>query len=279
MARGWFPEEGQAMSIITPAMMNNSMGMLRFVGPVVPLAAFDLALEGNDQVLCSYGRFGLCDGWTDQAGTFHEFKQSRIALQLDSQMPFPKRATIEQTQAIIRFCKQMRIAPNWLAVDRTGNGSGIHDSLCTLFGTEVMGINYSWAASDTHILGEDSQKANELYNGVVTELLFGLAKYLEFEYLKISPGFRNEDLVRQATARRYKQKGKGMVRVESKGEYCKRTRSSSPDALDSLSILVYLMRQRSGATASMTETKRQVDNSDMKLKSIVDGMEFVDFSD
>jgi hypothetical protein len=279
MARGWFPEEGQAMSIITPAMMNNAMGMLRFVGPVVPLAAFDLALEGNDQVLCSYGRFGLCDGWTDQAGTFHEFKQPRIALQLDSQMPFPKRATLEQTQAIIRFCKQMRIAPNWLAVDRTGNGSGIHDSLCTLFGTEVMGINYSWAASDTHILGEDSQKANELYNGVVTELLFGLAKYLEFEYLKISPGFRNEDLVRQATARRYKQKGKGMVRVESKGEYCKRTRSSSPDALDSLSILVYLMRQRSGSTASMTETKRQVDNSDMKLKSVVDGMEFVDFSD
>ena len=47
MARGWFPEEGMAMSIITPAMMNNAMGMLRFVGPVVPLAAFDLALEGN----------------------------------------------------------------------------------------------------------------------------------------------------------------------------------------------------------------------------------------
>jgi hypothetical protein len=39
------------------------------------------------------------------------------------------------------------------------------------------------------------------------------------------------------------------------------------------------MRQRSGSTASMTETKRQVDNSDMKLKSVVDGMEFVDFSD
>ena len=279
MARGWFPEEGQAMSIITPSMMNNAMGMLRFVGPVVPLAAFDLALEGNDQVMCSYGRFGMCDGWTDQAGKFHEFKSPRTALQLDSQMPFPKRPTIEQAQAIIKFCKQMRISPNWLAVDRTGNGSGIHDSLCTLFGNEVMGINYSWAASETHILGEDSQRANELYNGVVTELLFGLAKYIEFEYLKISPGFRNEELVRQATARRYKQKGKGMVRVESKGEYCKRTRSSSPDALDSLSILVYLMRQRSGITATMTETKRVEPSADMKLKSIVDSVEFVDFSD
>lgn len=279
MARGWFPEEGMAMSIITPAMMNNSIGMLRFVGPVVPLAAFDLALEGNDQVMCSYGRFGLCDGWTDQAGQFHEFKSQRTCLQLDSQVPFPKRPTLEQANAIIKFCKDMRIGAGWLAVDRTGNGAGIHDSLVSLFGSEVMGINYSWAASDTHILGEDSQRANELYHGVVTELLFGLSKYLEFGFLKIAPGFRNEDLVRQATARRYRQKGKGMVRVESKGEYCKRTRSPSPDALDSLSMLVYLMRQRSGATASMTEPKRS-EFPGREIRSVVDAsMEFIDFSD
>jgi hypothetical protein len=279
MARGWFPEEGQAMGIITPAMMDNSIGIVRFIGPVVPLAAFDLALEGNDQVMCSYGRFGLCDGWTPQSGKFIEFKKPRTVLQLDSQIPFPKKATLEQTQAIIKFAKQMKIGPNWICVDRTGNGAGIHDSLCTLYGNEVMGVNYSWAASDQHILGDDSQRANELYNGVVTELLFGLSKYLEFEYLKISPSFRNEDLIRQATARRYKQKGAGLVRVESKGEYCKRTRSKSPDALDSLSMLVYLMRMRGGAVATMTESKQEKNSPEKRLQSIVDNMEFVDMSD
>jgi hypothetical protein len=278
MARGWFPEEGMAMGIITPAMMDNAIGIVRFIGPVVPLAAFDLALEGNDQVMCSYGRFGLSDGWTPQSGQFVSFKAPRVVLQLDSQMPFPKKATLEQTQAIIKFSKQMKIGANWLCVDRTGNGAGIHDSLCSLYGSEVMGVNYSWAASDTHILGDDSQRANELYNGVVTELIFGLAKYLEFEYLKISPSFRNEDLIRQATARRYKQKNKGMVRVESKGEYCKRTRSSSPDALDSLSMLVYLMRQRGGATPTMTDKKPDTPRG-RELKSLVDVMEFVDMSD
>ena len=278
MARGWFPEEGMAMGIITPAMMDNAIGTVRFIGPVVPLAAFDLALEGNDQVMCSYGRFGLCDGWTPMSGKFIEFKTPRTVLQLDSQIPFPKKATLEQTQAIIKFAKTMRIGPNWLCVDRTGNGAGIHDSLCSLFGSEVMGVNYSWAASETHILGDDSQKANELYNGVVTELIFGLAKYLEFEYLKISPSFRNEELIRQATARRYKQKGKGMVRVESKGEYCKRTRSKSPDELDSLSMLVYLMRQRGGSVATMTEPKK--DNTRHKeIQSLVDKLEFMDFSE
>jgi len=278
MARGWFHEEGMAMSIITPAMMDNSLGIVRFIGPVVPLASFDLALEGNDQVMCSYGRFGLADGWTPQSGKFIGFKNAKMVLQLDSQIPFPKKATLEQTQAIIKFCKQMKISPNWLCVDRTGNGAGIHDSLCSLFGSEVLGVNYSWAASDTKILGEDSQRANEVYNGVVTELIFGLAKYLEFEYLKISPSFRNEDLIRQATARRYKQKGKGMVRVESKGDYCKRTRQRSPDALDSLSMLVYLMRQRSGNTAQMTDKPMQT-NRQQTLKSIIERMEFVDFSE
>jgi hypothetical protein len=277
MARGWFPQEGVSMSIITPSMMDNAMGITRFVGPVVPLCALDLALEGNDQVICSYGRFGLSDGYTPMSGKFIEYKNPKVVLQLDSQIPFPKAATLEQSTNIIRFCKQMRIAPNWVCVDRTGNGAGIHDSLCTVWG-DVLGVNYSTAATDTHILGDDSLPASQLYSGVVTELIFGLAKYLEFEYLKISPGFRSEELVRQATARRYKQKGQGLVRVESKGDYCKRTRQHSPDALDSLSLLVFLLRQRGGAIATMNDAKPELPQRTKALQGI-EKMEYVDFSE
>jgi hypothetical protein len=277
MARGFFPQDGIAMAIITPAMMDNAIGNVRFIGPVVPLAAFDLALEGNDQVLCSHGRFGLCDGWTPRDGRFIDFKKPKIVLQLDGQISFPKKATLEQAAAIIKFCKLMRISPNWLCVDRTGNGAGIHDSLCSLFGSEVMGVNYSWAASETRILGDDSQKANELYSGVVTELIFGLSKYVEFEFLKIAPSFQNDDVVKQSISRRYKQQGKGLVRVESKADYVKRTRQSSPDALDSLSLLVYLMRQRGGAVPTMTEPKPET--IEKKIETIVDNLEFVDFSE
>lgn len=277
MARGFFPQEGVTMAIITPAMMDNAMGVVRFIGPVVPLAAFDLALEGKDQVVCSYGRFGLSDGFTPMDGKFREFKSPKTVLQLDSQINFPKNPTLEQAQAIINFCKQMRIGPNWLCVDRTGNGAGIHDALVSLFGSETMGVNYSWAASETHVLGDDSQRANELYSGVVTELIFGLAKYLEFEFLKISPSFRTEELVRQAISRRYKQVGQGLVRVESKGDYIKRTRQNSPDQLDSLSLLVYLMRQRGGAVATMTDQKKQ-ESYEKRLPSL-EMMEYVDFSE
>ena len=277
MARGWFPQEGIAMGIITPAMMDNAMGTVRFIGPVVPLAAFDLALEGKDQVVCSHGRFGLSDGWTPRSGSFIPWKSPRVVLQLDSQIDFPKKPTLEQTKQIMDFCKNMKISPNWLCVDRTGNGAGISDALCSLFGSEVLGVNYSWAASETHILGEDSQKANELYSGVVTELIFGLARFLEFEYLKISPSFSNEDLVRQAIARRYKQAGQGLVRVESKGDFVKRTRQNSPDQLDSLSLLVYLLRQREGLVATMTEPKKE--KSFEKPMQSIETMGYVDFTE
>lgn len=277
MARGWFPQEGIAMGIITPSMMDNAMGNVRFIGPVVPLAAFDLALEGKDQVVCSHGRFGLSDGWTPRSGSFIPWKSPRVVLQLDSQIDFPKKPTLEQTKQIMDFCKQMKISPNWLCVDRTGNGAGISDALCTLFGKEVLGVNYSWAASETNILGEDTQRANEVYSGVVTELIFGLSKYLEFEYLKISPSFANEDLVRQAIARRYKQAGQGLVRVESKGDFVKRTRQNSPDQLDSLSLLVYLFRQREGLVATMTEQKKE--KSFEKPMQTIESMGYVDFSE
>jgi hypothetical protein len=278
MARGWFPHEGVQMAIITPAMMDNAVGITRFIGPVVPLAAFDLALEGNDQLVCSYGRFGLSDGWTPLSGKFIAYPSPRTVLQLDSQIPFPKGDTVKQTEAIKQFCKDMQIGPFWVCVDRTGNGAGVHDNLLATFGSEVLGVNYSTAATDTRVLGDDSKRANEMYNGIVTELVFGLAKYLEFGYLKLSPTFRHEELVRQATGRRYKQKGKGLVRVESKAEYCKRTRQKSPDALDSLTMLVFLMRQRADAVATMVEPKPQPYRRERPLLGI-EKMEYVDFTE
>ena len=141
----------------------------------------------------------------------------------------------------------------------------------------MLGVNYSWAATDTHILGDDSKKANELYNGVVTELIFGLAKYLEFDFLKIAPSFRNDELTKQCISRRYKQMGQGLVRIESKADYVKRTRQHSPDALDSLSLLVFLMRQRAGAVPTMTDPKPEP--FEKKIEGIVDGLEFIDFSE
>lgn len=72
--------------------------------------------------------------------------------------------------------------------------------------------------------------------------------------------------------------GQGLVRVESKGDFVKRTRQQSPDALDSLSLLVYLMRQRAGSVATMVDRKPERYRDEMPDMSIIDKLEFVDFS-
>ena len=87
-------------------------------------------------------------------------------------------------------------------------------------------------------------------------------------------------MTKQATGRKYSQKGEGLVRVESKKDYCKRTRQKSPDELDSLSMLVFLMRQRGGAIATMTQPKPEPKQAQKEWQGVVDtSMDFVDFSE
>lgn len=282
MARGWYPEVGVANVIIPPTLVDGAIGILRFVGPTIPLAAFDLALEGVDQVMAAVGRIGLCDGWTPRDGRFIPFgtpdnPKARQCLQLDSMIPFPKRQTIEQAQAIAKFCRTMGIGGMWLAVDRTGNGSGIHDSLQTLFSRDVLGVNYSESATDRKVMDDDTKVANELYAGVVSELIYALRKFLEFGICKISPTFRNDNLVKQMTNRRGRNDGL-LQRVESKKDYCKRTQERSPDEMDAFSLLVHLARMRHQFSAVMVEAPAQR-GQPREERGIVDRSEFIDFTE
>tara|TARA_R110000868_G_scaffold73521_5_gene213209 strand:- start:5963 stop:7876 length:1914 start_codon:yes stop_codon:yes gene_type:complete len=282
MARGWYPEDGVANVIIPPTIVDGAIGVLRFIGPTIPLAGFDLALEGVDQVMAATGRIGLCDGWTPRDGRFIPFgtpndPKTRECLQLDAMVPFPKKKTIEQAQAIVKFCRTMGIGGTWLCVDRTGNGSGIHDSLQTLFSPDVLGINYSQAASDKKVMDDDSKVANELYSGVVSELIYALRKFLEFGVVKISPTFRNEALVKQMTNRRGRSDGL-LQRVESKKDYCKRTQERSPDEMDAFSLLVHLARMRHRFGAMMVDVPIRA-TSERHEKTGLENMEFVDFSE
>ena len=280
MARGWFPAEGTAMCIITPAMFDNSIGIYRFIGPVVPLTGIDLALEGNDNMVAAHGRFGLVDGWTPQSGKIIAFNEPRVGLQLDGLVMFPKVDTVKQTNAIKDFCKTMRIKPGWCCVDRTGNGSGVHDCLRNdiHFGEDVMGVNYGEAATDSRVMADDAKTCQEQYDGIVTELIFALARFLEFGYIKISPSFRNEELSKQCVSRRYKQKGKGLNRVEPKKEYMHRLQAKSPDAMDAVSLMVHLFRMKSGEIGSMTPQKPPQREDRQREQFDVGKLDFIDFS-
>ena len=55
---------------------------------------------------------------------------------------------------------------------------------------------------------------------------------------------------------------------------------SSLSLLDSLSLLVFLMRQRAGSIATMVDDKKETPRlMDRGMKSIVDKFDFIDFSE
>ncbi len=277
MGRGWFPEANPALAIISPSMVDRNIGDCRFISSVVYCAAVDLAFEGGDRAVMSIGRYGLADGWQPYNQSFQLFDRPRNVLQLETQFELAKAETDAMTTDIITKCKAMSIKPQWLIVDRTGNGTGVHDMLKVRFGHEVLGLNFGDGSSHTKILEEDTEFADELYHGVWTELWFATRKFLEFGYLKLTRHTNFNELIGQYTSRRYKQSTQGRVIAESKREYKKRG-FRSPDHGDSANLLVHLVRQRTDFVASMGYvSERSTFDRGENAQNQVDKLDFISF--
>lgn len=267
MARGWFPVAGLAVNVISHEMVSKAVGLFKFYGKTTYAAGVDLAFEGGDRAVMTVGRFGRLA----QGGKF--------GLEINSQFELAHRKTVEMSDEIMRICKNLHIPPEFVGVDRTGNGTGVHDTLCAKFGSQVMGMMFGEASTQTKVLIDDSQTAEDLYDGLVTEVWFAMRKWLEFGFLKFSPACKMDILRQELTSRRYRQKGT-RVRVESKGDY-KGRGNKSCDYSDSLSILLHVVRLRStDFEAYMLKPSEKSDEMEASISTgIVDAMEFVTFEE
>jgi hypothetical protein len=179
----------------------------------------------------------------------------------------------------MRRCKDVGIKPAWLGVDRTGNGTGVHDALRRMFGEEVYGIMFSWAATDTMILEDDTETCAERYYDIITEMAFATRRLIEVHALKLHPGINWNDLERQTVPRRYFQVGRGILRLEDKKTFKKRNGGLSPDRFDSLIITTQVSRVNGGVTGAMVTNPVQKSlTRDRVSHGIVDVMEFMDMS-
>jgi len=279
MARGWFPESSASVVIVNESMFERAKGLYTFSGPTTMAAGIDLAFEGNDMAFFTAARFGVATGWTDMQGNFQRFKTERRVIQVEQQISLEKKDTIEQTRAIIRLSNDMGVKPRWLAVDRTGNGTGVHDALRSMFGPDVFGVMFSWAASDTRILEDDSETCSERYNDVVTEMAFSVRKFIETDLLKLNPGINWNSLGRETVTRRYMQVGRGVLRLEPKKDFKKRHNDVSPDRFDSLLVAVHAIRMNGGISGRMVEESSMPKRRPERLEhGIVDNLEFIDMS-
>jgi hypothetical protein len=259
MARACFPRGGAIYCVIPSMLVYKLRAEFMFGEEPTNCGAADLALEGNDNAEFAVGRFGKAVGirfaptFENPEGREILFKDKngkrvlRWALQIDQVFPLERGDTVKMAEQVKANAIKFHIPPGWLMLDRTGNGSGVHDLLKSLWSPEVRGVNYQESATDRKILEEDTKTAKEEYERVVSELWFAFKKWAEFDLVKIKPTALDEELTKELTGRRY-MSGK-LTRVEVKTEYKSRG-NPSPNKADAVTLLLHGVRVASSCVPS-----------------------------
>lgn len=242
--RGAYPVQSAAYNIVSQADLDYWRGSWIWARSPHNLGSFDTALEeGGDAAMYTGARYGEAIGFIPEGKPPIRFDVSRWAIQIEQQFPLEKKRTLQMAKDLISINRRLHVKPEWFCMDRTGNGAGLCDTLYENFG-EILGIQWGEGATEVSILEEDTEKAEDLYANLVTEMLFAFGRWLEFGYIAISPGFDASRLITQAAARKYKRISKTLVQAESKKEYKKRLSAESPDECDSAIQIVHLVRMR-----------------------------------
>lgn len=274
--RAMFPEEGLAYAVIPPTTLHEWEGEFIWAEKPRRVAGIDLALEGGDPAVAAIGDYGLALGvkyppspeypegrtvmFTDERGK--PFR--RVALGITHLRRLPKGDTMKMAKQIIELCRIEGLMPQWVMLDRTGNGEGVHDVVRTLWAQEVRAINYSESASDLKVLEESESTAKDLYDRVYSEVWFAVAKWTEFGLMKIHPNCDYRDLLkRQLLDRRFDPRSKS--RVESKRDWVKRqTEDVSPNEADAYSLALHAVRIESRVVPSgLTISGKQSEDYDL----------------
>lgn len=265
MARGWFPPSGVDLAVIPQHLMHDITGEFVFTETPEICAGVDVALEGEDTAVMCLGRTGLASGWRrpknekHPEGEFIAFKDPlgapirKRVLQVDSMFNLPKGDTLRLVASIKDTCTGAKVNGEYLGVDRTGNGAGVHDILVNTSGTAgAKGVNPSSSPTEKRIMQEDQKLPCDEYAWLISELWFAMRKYAEYGYVKIHPNVPQDPLFAELTGRRFLLSGQ-KTKVESKKEFKSRG-NRSPDRADALSILLHAVRLNLPNPPSATNT-------------------------
>lgn len=274
-ARGFPPLQDSANTIIPPDWASTQRGEALYDGEVTNVASVDLAYQGADKCIIAIGRWGIAHGWRDQKGVTHNFvnrlspslNQSRHVLTIDQFFAMPKSLDVMGvTQEIMGKCKMLRIQPEWVAMDSTGNAMATYSYASKYWG-KVLGINWAEAGTEMKVLTDDLVTAKERFDGVPSEMWFAVKHWLDPNVgaLLFNPTIQSQDLYSQMTTRRYKRTRNGRMHVESKDEYKARNAGKSPDEMDAVVMLLHLIRMRGGVIAGIVE--QQNNKSDRAIKA------------
>lgn len=261
MGRGAYPTVTGEMTIIPPGMIPKFRGEFIWHDKPIAVGSVDMALEGKATAIFTTGRLGKATGIKWPASL--EFPQGKVemfkdpvtgaviprwGLQAEQQFPLAKGDTVAMKNSVVELAKRAGIRPEYLCLDRTGNGAGVHDLIKNEWGP-VIGINYSGGPTDQKIMEEDEQAGKEAFDRIDSQIWFALRAWAEFGVLLIHPQVDMSKLTPQITQRRFRMQG-GKRKVESKKDFCARG-SDSPDEADSLTLFVHAARIGGSIVPSM----------------------------
>lgn len=260
--RAMFPDESMYYSVVPTTSLIDWEGEFIWAGKPKKALGVDLALEGGDAAVGTVGLFGTAVGVKLAPSPAHPSGKvvmfvnkagnpiNRPAAQAERQVRFPKAATMEMAAAIREFCVREGVMPDWVMLDRTGNGAGVHDVLKKTWSPDIRGVNFSERASDLKIVEEEIDVASVLYDRVYSELWFAVGKWCEFGLLKILGGLKETDVIyKQLIDRRYDPRV--TCRVESKKDWKRRQSDDvSPNEADSLCLFLHAIRMTSRVVPS-----------------------------
>jgi hypothetical protein len=263
MVRAMYPTQGSSMSVFSPGIVNNMRGQFIWYDTPVAAAGVDLALEGASTAVYTKGSFGAVTGiiyppnlefpngkkvmFKDHAGQV----RPKWGLQVDAVFPLPKGDTVATYESIVKMSRKLKVKPEFVCVDRTGNGAGVHDMLRNMWSLSVQGVNYTHNATERKIMTEDLQIPKDEYWRIVSELWFAMKAWAEFKYLLIEPSVDVSKIFPQLQERRYRPNASGKTKVESKEDLISRGHKS-PDEAESISLLVHAVRVAHSVVLSMT---------------------------
>jgi hypothetical protein len=260
-ARGVYPLAGQADNLIPLSYLDSSRADLVFESPVVGVAGVDLAFEG-DEVILAYGRYGRCLGYRkpdDERMT--PFEKPRWCVQLDQLYPLLRQRTRQQFEQINFYCSRLGVDPEWLVIDRTGNGTGVFDLASDYWKGRVRGTHWGSGPTKMKILDEDKDTPEEICRSIDTEMHLALRRWCEFGHFWISPRIDTAKLFNDLSGRKVRPLGKGktnktLMALEPKREFKKRNKRS-PDHGDACVMMLHAARLNGKDKASLHGTARE----------------------
>lgn len=279
--RGMYPLSSLQDTLIPYSLLESVIGQYIFDGRTVGCAGIDLAFEGGDRVILFTGRYGRAMGFRPLNGQPVLWTKGRYVFQADQWYEMPKEKTIALASALEAKCKGLNIPPEWVTMDRTGVGTGVHDAMCEQWSGTIRGVMWGAESGNRKLMADDHDSAIEIYDGVATEMYGRCRKWLEFGLVAFHPNIQTQQLFKELSGRRYQPSTKGpsgkpRIRLEPKKEFKKRLQWS-PDIADAFVMALHGAAINGPEKASMigNKTPRFLPGENVSYR---DKNQFVDFS-